>query len=371
MSKSINVLGIDSHGRFLTCVLSQLHGSTSTPVTQLFTNPALRDEFNKLGNEMVYTNLANKSDYFRFTANANAVLLDEQNVTPRSNSQLHSVIITPNALQNAYTLNKYKQYITPRTTLVFVNPFYKKIHNVVNKVWPEESTRPYVFQALSTHGLKPVNKFDVEQFTMGDFKISACPVSGGFSEFLVGQEQTFSDEEELPEVVCDLIQSPILKATYHPFKDLLVYQLEKLVVDSCLTPLRVLMLGGEKGSLKSEHLEHLVLAHLKEVLGVLKRTSTYKKLSILNPAVRSVLGLERMFDTICNLAVEMYNDGGKADAFDYHSFLEICNSSTGFISVEGKKVKLETPMTDAMLAIVRAKCDTFNENGSDEIPFVR
>ncbi|GME84751.1 unnamed protein product [Ambrosiozyma monospora] len=370
MSKSINVLGIDSHGRFLTCVLSQLLGSTSTSVTQLFTTQTLRDDFNKLGNEMVYTNLASKSDYFRFTANANALLLDENKTTLRPNTQLQNVIITPNALQNTYTLNRYKHYITPETTLVFVNPFYKKVYNVINSVWPDESSRPNVFQALSTHGLKPVNKFDVEQFTMGDFKISACPVSGGFAEFLVDQEQLFSDTGDLPEVVCDLIESPILKATYYPFKNLLVYQLEKLVVDSCLTPLQVLLLGGEKGSLKSEHLEHLVLAQLREVLGVLDRTSTYKKLCVLNPAVKSVLGLERMFDTICNLAVEVYNEG-ESEVFDYQSFLEICNSSTGFISIEGKKVGLETPMTDAMLAIVRAKCDTFNEKGLDDIPFVR
>ncbi|CCC68384.1 hypothetical protein NCAS_0B03000 [Naumovozyma castellii] len=210
------------------------------------------------------------------------------------------------------SLTKYKKSISPTTNVMLVNPPFGSIEYLYEKVWKQPSIRPNLFIGMTkvrnpTHIAKASNEFHVNVRKNG-LSMFLSPIPRDLRNYnpLLVNEQDMMKENEFIRLLKETeshsrrntLESTPLEFVLLPFGELLLFRLERLIVDSCIESLSLLYDCQYSGELlmlvkATELLRRLI----KEQVKILK--IAYPSLSVIT---NSSIALDQ--DRLYNLIID-------------------------------------------------------------------
>ncbi|OWB77690.1 hypothetical protein B5S32_g1864 [[Candida] boidinii] len=372
MNKNLYVLGHDANARLLISQLSFAIDKSKTSLALLFNDETTLKDYIIGGSTVSYENRMSKRNSLIKTTNFKASIYPvrnkfQNNIGSVSNSNPHidNLIITNRSCQNSNILNIYKRNISENTNILFVNPGLGVIDTVLKESWGSNSSLyPNVFQGVSNHIIESGKNFKVRHYKAGNIKISAYPSgSESYLQFMKLQESYFPNDTDVPEMVSDLIDSPMLNALYTPFKDVLGAQIEKLIIDACIIPLVILLNCGYKDISISFHAGNTISRVLDECIYVLSSVPYVKQLRQVDPSTNLIFDKQRLFDMVLQTARQY--DRCTSSIVDTNSDKSIEGSSVGnvsdilyvngYISALAQRINFNASANNTLLEMVQAK----------------
>lgn len=372
MNKNLYVLGHDANARLLIAQLSFAIDKSKTSLALLFNDETTLKDYIIGGSTVSYENRMSKRNPLIKTNNFKASIYPvrnkfQNNIASVSNNNPHidNLIITNRSCQNSNILNIYKRNISENTNILFLNPGLGVIDTVLKESWGSNSSLyPNVFQGVSNHIIESGNNFKVRHYKAGNIKISAYPnKSESYLQFMKFQESYFPNDTDVPEMVTDLIDSPMLNALYTPFKDVLGAQIEKLIMDACIIPLVILLNCSYKDISTSSHTGNTISRLLDECIYVLLSVPYVKQLIKVDPTTNLIFDKQRLFDMVFQTAKQY--DRCSPPIIDTNSDIGIEGNSVGNVSdilyVNGyiralaQRINFNASANDTLLEMVQAK----------------
>lgn len=372
MNKNLYVLGHDANARLLISQLSFAIDKSKTSLALLFNDETTLKDYIIGGSTVSYENRMSKRNPLIKTNNFKASIYPvrnkfQNNIGSVSNNNPHidNLIITNRSCQNSNILNIYKRNISENTNILFVNPGLGVIDTVLKESWGSNSSLyPNVFQGVSNHIIESGKNFKVRHYKAGNIKISAYPSrSESYLQLMKLQESYFPNDTDVPEMVTDLIDSPMLNALYTPFKDVLGAQIEKLIIDACIIPLVILLNCGYKDISISSHTGNTISRVLDECIYVLSSVPYVKQLRQVDPSTNLIFDKQRLFDMVLQTARQY--DRCTSSIVDTNSDKSIEGSSVGnvsdilyvngYISALAQRINFNASANNTLLEMVQAK----------------
>ncbi|VEU19637.1 DEKNAAC100512 [Brettanomyces naardenensis] len=388
MSRNLYILGSDSNARFLASQFACRNDSWLRLSLMFNKDSVLRSYFNS-ESMITYENRLNRYNPVRVTSKVPAVLEPqvERNdgvrmftdkttegtaSRPSEDRHIDNLIVTNRASQRWVRLQRYRDYMTSDTNLVFVNPVLGSMERAMKGLYGENKKQcPQLWQVLSSHVLENGQNFDVKHLTAGDVRISACPRTESFLELVERQEQLFPNDREVPYCIKKMMELPMLNSLYFPYRDAYVTQLERMVVDCCIYPL-VALLDGDLPTISSVRTIEQTVSHIiEECLLVLGHLNRVKALRKIDPTIDAVLDKQRLFDIVLQIinTVDTSSRRSKKDKFhEGNAILQAkllpsvgmtskldLRGANGYIVLMGKEQKVDTPVNRTLMDLVTTR----------------
>lgn len=172
-----------------------------------------------------------------------------------------------------------------KTKIILVQNGMGVVEELYSKFWPNLESRPILYQGVISHGVYQNlsdsidNPFKFIHAGFADFKICKVP-----KDLNKPESNIESDKEANDEIIDYLVENAELATSYHNYKDLLVYQVEKLMVNACINPNTAIVdcVNGELGNIESvKSLFTEIISEsinvLSKSLPILKESKIYKE----------------------------------------------------------------------------------------------
>ncbi|ODV85207.1 hypothetical protein CANARDRAFT_28495 [[Candida] arabinofermentans NRRL YB-2248] len=309
MTRSIYLFGQDSNCRF---IISQLANTSKSPagLNLLFNDINKLRRFKKAESEIRYQNCISKRNQIitKFAYEASVYPQAEgDNYDSRSSALIDSLIVTNRGYQKESSLDMYKPNMNSDSSVVFINPIPGAIEKIIKHTWRTDMENcPNIYQGFSTHLLENGPKFDVKHMKAGQLKLSAFPKDGDLLGFIKRQNNHFPVDIPPSSVINDLLRADMLSSVYLPYKDILMSQLEKVVIDASMIPLAELLSHNFRALSKLKSIENMVSKIIGECLYVLNKTDTVSLLRSVDPTIDAILDKQRLFDIVYKLSTSAF-----------------------------------------------------------------
>lgn len=262
--------------------------------------------------------------------------------------KISNLIVCTKTYQTESALEDYLPLIEPSSDILFVQNGMGVADILHTQIWPDVSTRPKLYQGVTNHGgFKTPNVDDEFMFThagYGDLKIAQIPddLNDGSSE----------SKLDAP-MIQELLKPKILNTVLFQFADLLVVQIEKLMVNSCINPITSIVdcINGELNSL--DGVEELFRSIIAEGIKVF-----FLVMPILsqNKSAKQILDVERLVLHVVNVGtiVNKLNSSSMHEDTLHLRTTEI-DFINGYIVKLGEQAGLSTDVNKTITLLVKTR----------------
>ncbi|KAJ0422123.1 ketopantoate reductase PanE/ApbA C terminal-domain-containing protein [Aspergillus carlsbadensis] len=184
------------------------------------------------------------------------------------NEEIECLIVTVKAPVTSMALEGVRHRLTPNSTVLFLQNGMGIIDEVNAKVFPDPSRRPHYMVGITSHGLAQRNdSFHVSHNGVGTTVLGPVPQQNSPSLSSNDTEPDWAPSTKY--LLRTLTLTPPLVAVAEPPSSILMYQLEKLAMNSIINPLTVLMDCNNGELLYNFSVTRLMRLLLFEISGVI------------------------------------------------------------------------------------------------------
>ncbi|KAL5049851.1 hypothetical protein BDW71DRAFT_203928 [Aspergillus fruticulosus] len=269
LSGRIHILGVGNIGTFVAHSLASR--PSPPPITLLMHNPAVYQTFQKRKQTLAINSLGlddNKTGFDvnvlsngtwrsipysntkagvptngqavpRNTANSDASDAELINVEGDA-EQIECLIVSVKAPATVSALESVRHRLTPKSTVLFIQNGMGIIDAVNEKVFPDPRKRPHYMLGIISHGLaQRSGRFHVTHTGVGTTVLGPVPPQNSGRSASVGEEPDWAPSTKY--LLRTLTLTPPLVAVAESHSSIMLYQLEKLAMNSVINPLTALM----------------------------------------------------------------------------------------------------------------------------------
>ncbi|OJJ00638.1 hypothetical protein ASPVEDRAFT_128412 [Aspergillus versicolor CBS 583.65] len=246
LSGRIHILGVGNVGTFVAHSLASQ--PSPPPITLLFHNPGVLYAFQKR-KQCLAVNSAGLDDIK--TGFDVSVLSDgtwyslpygaEGNNAPADDTEpIECLIVTAKAPATVAALRSVQHRLTPESTVLFIQNGMGVIDVVNKKVFPEPTLRPHYMLGIVSHGLaQRQDRFHVTHTGVGTTILGPVPSQNSGTLTSTDKEPDWAPSTKY--LLRTLTLTPSLVAVAETPSSIMLYQLEKLAMNSIINPLTALM----------------------------------------------------------------------------------------------------------------------------------
>lgn len=257
-------------------------------------------------------------------------------------SHIDNLVISTKTYATFNALKPYLANISQDTNVLILQNGMGIVSALKSQFWPEPHHMPNIYQAISTHGAYKLTPTNIHHVGLGSLAISHIP-----EPF---RAETASGE--LPELVQAMLDAPALNASYKPYDEFLLIQMEKLVVNACLNPLTAVLDCFNGELLNGKQAVQIMKRVVKECVDCFR--AEYPQLEEI-PISSTYLDYDRLLATvmdICKLTSE--NSSSMREDVRSLNTTEI-DWINGYIVRLGYKHRIPTPMNKMLMNLVTTK----------------
>lgn len=218
-SGRIHVLGLGNLGRLYAHALAK--ADSTTPITLLFHRPSLLGEWEEAG-KSIWITTDGVPDR---TATFDIELVSPDR--PQAEGTIDNLILATKTIKTASALQGIKHRLTSESTILLTQNGMGTVEELNDVVFTDPSTRPQYLAGITSHGVYSYGSFRSVHAGLADVTIGRVGQSTG-SQYLIDK----------------IVQAPVLSAREVTPQQLLLFQLQKLVVNAMMNPLTVIFNCG-------------------------------------------------------------------------------------------------------------------------------
>lgn len=321
MSKNLYIFGNDCNSRFLAAQFASRKSKQLRP-SLLFDKDTTLKHYFQSGSTITYDNMLDKRNPIRCKYKMESgirpsLTRTKQDFEHANESQyIDNLIIADRRLQNPNVLDQYQTFINSDTNILFVNPSIGVTRRIMHHLYgKDDKLYPHLYQAISSHILQNGPGFTVKHLGIGDFWISSCKGEESFNDIFDRQELSFPDEKKVPGLIKEMLQLPMLRALYFPYKNVYILQLERVIYDCCVLPLTSFLNSDLRKITLSDSIESMLQSIVEECLDVIKNLNGFKILQKKDPTINAIFNKDRMMSVILEM---VKNTQSALTTPDYH-----------------------------------------------------
>ncbi|KAL4862922.1 hypothetical protein BDV12DRAFT_190052 [Aspergillus spectabilis] len=293
----------------------------------------------------------------------NAVEYDAaEGTVPEDNEEIECLIVSVKAPVTASALQTVRHRLTPNSTILFLQNGMGIIDEINEKVFPDLNQRPNYMVGIISHGLLRYNDFHVIHTGLGTTVLGPVLPQNSGTAALSDKEPDWAPSTKY--LLRTLTLTPSLVAVAEPPSSVMLYQLEKLAMNSVINPLTALM-GCRNGELLYNYsftrIMRLLLLEISSVICSL-------------PELQSVPGIESRFspERLRWMVTQLANKTEK----NYSSMLQDVRANkpteieylNGYIVRRGEELGIKCVVNYMIKHLVLAKQQQFRQKESSTIP---
>ncbi|WBW74836.1 2-dehydropantoate 2-reductase [Schizosaccharomyces osmophilus] len=226
MDGSVYVLGVGSIGTFLSCELSSLPNFEDKVVLLLRNKDRLK-QFRENGSYLTLERiLDNKQELIRHKVKATCP--SEVNV-----DALDNLIVTAKTTETEAAIRDYLPMLNKHSNVLFVHNGFGVIEALIKTVWKNPYTRPNLYQGVTSHSVSSKESFWYYHTCFGVLKIAKVP--------RIDEGQSVPNTVEPCAMVQGLLEAKMTNGSYLEYVDLLIFQCQKFMVNSCMNSTTAIM----------------------------------------------------------------------------------------------------------------------------------
>lgn len=258
---------------------------------------------------------------------------------------INNLIISTKTYQTKAALEPYIPNLNSNSNILILQNGMGMAQHLTETFWPNETNRPNILQAISTHGAYKTSPNVIHHVGQGKLTISQIPRK-------LDIQKPEMKENELPEFIKLLLQVEELNANYLPYKSFLLVQMEKLIVNACINPLTAVLdcLNGDL--LYGTKIVPIMKRVINEAVQVFK--AEYKILKNI-PEANSFLNDDRLLNTVFEICkTTSQNSSSMREDMRNLNNTEI-DWINGYIVGLGYQHKIPTPTNKMISSMVKNK----------------
>lgn len=351
MSESVYVLGAGGIGCLVSYPLAK-----AFKLNLIVRSIAKREYLRENANKIQFKQLFNEGNIVSFVVNG---VYTADRIPDK---RIKNLIVSVKTFDTISAIKPLMEKIDRRTNILFVQNGMGVIDEVYAKLWPEKSIRPAIYQGVISHGvyqeLSERNTFNYVHAGFSGLKICKMPRSLEDGEQMVDGDGNL---EEAPSFIQTLITCGKLNAKYYTYKDLLVYQVQKLMVNECMNAVTTI-LDCINFELYTKTAVVLFREIISESLNVLNRSMPILKESTLYDSILNVDSLVE-YTKKCGFIVNGKNSTSmRQDVLNLRD-VEI-QYINGYVVKQGKKVGYAASVNKAIVLLVKTRMEINRDRAS-------
>lgn len=258
---------------------------------------------------------------------------------------INNLIISTKTYQTKAALERYIPNLSSSSNILILQNGMGMAQHLTETFWPNESNRPNILQAISTHGAYKTAPNVIHHVGQGKLTIAQIPRK-------LDIQKPESKESELPEFIKLLLQTEELNARYLPYNTFLLVQMEKLIVNACINPLTAILDCFNGDLLYGTKIVPIMKRVINEAVQVFK--AEYKILQNI-PETNSFLNDDRLLNTVFEICKSTsQNSSSMREDVKSLNNTEI-DWINGYIVGLGYQHKIPTPTNKMISSMVKNK----------------
>ncbi|VEU20053.1 DEKNAAC100830 [Brettanomyces naardenensis] len=223
MSKSVYVLGAGGIGCLVAAPLVD-----SFSVNFIVRNAGKRAYLAKNSNLFQFKQLFNNDKVLQYHIHG------AYSVEEIPDQTIDRIIVSVKTFDTVKALRPLLDKIGQSTKILLVQNGMGVIDELYNELWPVVDKRPIFYQGVISHGVyQDLSEKDTYNYNhAGSAGMMICRLPRDFTN--PGSIEFDGELEKADDFVKELVGSDYLNAQFFKYKDLLVYQVQKLMVNSCM-----------------------------------------------------------------------------------------------------------------------------------------
>ncbi|KAL4740215.1 ketopantoate reductase PanE/ApbA C terminal-domain-containing protein [Aspergillus similis] len=242
LSGRIHILGVGNIGTFVAHSLASR--PSPPPITLLMHNQEVYQTFQKRKQTLAINSLGLDDNKTGFDVN---VLSDGTwrsipyvNTKEEEAEQIECLIVSVKAPATVSALESVRHRLTPKSTVLFIQNGMGVIDAVNERVFPDPGQRPHYMLGIVSHGLaQRSGRFHVTHTGVGTTILGPVPSQSSGRSASLGKASDWAPSTKY--LLRTLTLTPPLVAVAEPPSSIMLYQLEKLAMNSIINPLTALM----------------------------------------------------------------------------------------------------------------------------------
>jgi len=344
MPDSVYVLGAGGIGCLVSYPLAK-----AFQLNFLVRNMAKREYLKQNANRIQFKQLFNKGNVVSYSINGayTADSIPDQTIK--------NLIVGVKTFDTVSAIKPLIGKIDQRTNILLVQNGMGVIDELYDTLWPKKETRPIIYQGVISHGvyqeLEQSNTYNYVHAGFAGLKICKMPKSLAPGEQIVDGD---GDLKEASPFIQELVTCNMLNTQYYAYKDLLVYQVEKLMVNECMNSVTSILdcINYELYTKTAVKLFHEIISESMEVLNrsmpILKESQLYQ----------SILSVDSLVEYAkkCGFIVNGKNSTSmRQDVLNLRDVeIEYIN---GFTVKQGEKVGYSASVNKTIVLLVKTRLE--------------
>ncbi|KAL4821077.1 ketopantoate reductase PanE/ApbA C terminal-domain-containing protein [Aspergillus spinulosporus] len=245
LSGRIHILGVGNIGTFVAHSLASR--PSPPPITLLMHNQEVYQTFQKRKQTLAINSLGLDDNKTGFDVN---VLSDGTWNVTKSEADLANIeeetepieclIVSVKAPATVSALESVRHRLTPKSTVLFIQNGMGIIDAVNERVFPDPGQRPHYMLGIISHGLaQRSGRFHVTHTGVGTTILGPVPSQNSVRSASLDKASDWAPSTKY--LLRTLTLTPPLVAVAEPPSSIMLYQLEKLAMNSVINPLTALM----------------------------------------------------------------------------------------------------------------------------------
>lgn len=274
-------------------------------------------------------------------------------------SQIDFLLICVKTFDTVKSLTPLLDRITDKTRILLVQNGMGVVDELYSKLWKNISSRPTIYQGVISHGIWQTpenhNTYNYNHAGFGYLKICQVPrdLNSGTTETTI----------ENDDIIKELVQSDLNVTTYS-YDELLVYQIQKLLVNCCMNSTTSIIDCINYKISGLEEIDALFNSIVAEGLAVLKSAYPILKTS---PLANELLTVEKEVDFVKHVGFTINSKNSTSMRQDV---LNLRNTEIDYINGHIVKKALEcgtvAPVNDTISKLVKIKLAVNRRTAEEE-----
>lgn len=339
---SIHLLGAGAMGTLITHTLRRL--PTPPITTLLFRSQAKAVNFQTLQNNTFHLKQIHKTPHVVETTTHQA------SYPGGVSCMIKNLIIATKTNQTIDALTPYLSQIDKNTNILLVQNGFGVAEELCEKIFPDETTRPQLFQGVINHSgfltpNVPTDRFEMTHSGIGDLFICKIPANNDS----LGQQEI----GDMPEFINLINQTgDELNCTLLSYSDMLVTRIRKFVSNACSNSITAI-LDIVNYEIDMPQTKILYSEMIKEMMEVFYAS---KPILLANPKSKILLDEKTLLDFVMDVTVNWH---GKGTTSTRHDTLMGRRTEveylTGFVLKEAEKLSIKCDTVRTVTRLVRMR----------------
>lgn len=336
---SVYVLGAGGVGTLIAASLSK-----TNPVNFIVRNTAKLAHLKNTNNTFHVTKLfdGNKRLEYQINGAFPAEMIPDK--------KIDFLIISVKTFDTVKSLTPLLSRIDSSTRILLVQNGMGVVDELYSNVWKDISTRPIIYQGVISHGVwQAADETDTYNYMhagYGDLKI--CQVPRDLKNITCDDDKSIKHDE-----VIKTLQSSDINAVMYSYGELLVYQIQKFLVNSCMNPVTSIVDTINHGLAPLSQTTDLFTSIVSESLDIL-----YKAYPVLNnsPLAKKLLTTEKVVEFVKHVG---FGINGKNSTSMRQDVLNLRNVEIQYINghtvKKAAEIGMSAPVNQTICSLVEIK----------------